>query len=206
MSTTTTTKSPDAVMRDVFGIGTRTAVANILGVYARATTSQRADGANWYREVGGQTVALAVRNDVSFETAAVVVAHLSAGTDWSINLTAASDVLAGRTMDSAPYLRWWDSVKRALAAIDASDPWSTFGSPAKTFSFAHNILGHSDYVTIDRWALRIATGDYTLSTLSSRKGAYEAMARCYRLAAKRAGISPSAMQAITWVVARGSAN
>ena len=93
-------------------------------------------------------------------------------------------------------------IDKARAAMVADDPWSTFGDGPKTKAFAANIIGDDHAVTVDVWAARIA--GITEEQLA-RVGVYEAVAHGYRLAAKRAGITPAQMQATTWVVIRGSA-
>jgi hypothetical protein len=93
---------------------------------------------------------------------------------------------------------------RAHKALNAAEPFDTFGKAAKkTRSFARNITGDVHAVTVDVWAARIAGVTEDQLKLV---GVYEAVAHCYRLAAKRAGIDPQQMQAITWIVIRGSAS
>jgi hypothetical protein len=48
--------------------------------------------------------------------------------------------------------------------------------------------------------------DADVMRMFARVGSYDALAHCYRLAAKRVGVSPAQIQAVTWVVVRGRAN
>jgi hypothetical protein len=90
--------------------------------------------------------------------------------------------------------------ERARSALTAPDPWSTFGPRAhKTRNFARNLLGNPDAVTVDAWTLRVVGED---ERTLRRNGVYDAIAAAYRSEARRAGMAPSALQAITWIGAR----
>ena len=57
-------------------------------------------------------------------------------------------------------------------------------------------------VCIDRHAVAVALGrpvSPTAQTYLQRKGSYDKVAQCYRIAAAEVGILPSQMQAITWL-------
>jgi hypothetical protein len=57
-------------------------------------------------------------------------------------------------------------------------------------------------VTVDVWIARVVgVTEQQLKLV----GVYEGIAHCYRLVAKRAGLDPAQVQAITWIVQRGSA-
>jgi hypothetical protein len=58
-------------------------------------------------------------------------------------------------------------------------------------------------VTVDVWAVRVALGTRPdAEQCLTRVGVYDALEHCYRLAAQRAGVDPTTMQATTWIVAR----
>jgi hypothetical protein len=105
------------------------------------------------------------------------------------------------------------SIAFAQSALDAyangGDPLATLNGP-KTSNFARNLLGDTDAVTIDAWAARVALpelGRKDVDRVMGRKGVYDGIAEAYRTAADRRGVSPSTMQATTWIVARnGRAN
>lgn len=174
-------------------------VSNILEVWGRATDANREDGAQWYLLAGTIVADLAAAHGVTLEQSAAVVAHLSPRTPWARNVAGAAAVLAGVTMAGLmPANR-----ARAEAAMADAAPLSTLKGP-KTRSFAANMLGDPDAVTVDVWALRVALGVRPdLELLISRKGVYDAIADCYRIAAARVGVTPATMQATTWIVARG---
>jgi hypothetical protein len=92
---------------------------------------------------------------------------------------------------------------RARRALEVADPEATFGKKAlKTLNFSRNISGCVNSVTVDVWAAKVVGVTEAQLKLT---GVYDAIAHCYRLAAKRAGIHPAQMQAICWIVVRGSA-
>lgn len=190
-------KHHDDILRRKCGTTTRTVTNRIMRVFARATESDVLAGKAWYHSAQAVARELADAGDISVTAAAAVIAHLSPRCPWDRNLKMARDlVLTGDTGG----LR--TNISKARRALIADDPWSTFGKGPKTRAFAANILGDEHAVTVDVWAARIAgVTEEQLGLV----GVYEAVSHAYRLAAKRAGITPAQMQAITWVVIRGSA-
>ena len=199
----TKVKNPDVLKRQA-GITTDQVVANILATWHLATDANREDGAQWYGLVRAALAEMAGGVGVSLETAAAVTAHLSPRMHWSKNLIAAHKVLhnlpvtgvMGRSLTAARF---------AIAAyLAGDDPLATLNGP-KVSSFAANMLGDDDAVTIDVWAARVAWPDFSKKELDlalDRVGVYDALAEAYRIAAARVGVSPSTMQATTWIVAR----
>lgn len=187
----------DAVLRVKANITTRTVTERIMRVFARATEDDILAGKGWYSEAQGVARELAEEAGMSVTAAAAVIAHLSPRCPWERNITMARELV--RTGDTKG-LR--GNIGKARRAMVADDPWSTFGNGPKTKAFAANIIGDDHAVTVDVWAARIA--GITEEQLGL-VGIYEAVSHAYRLAAKRVGITPAQMQAITWVVIRGSA-
>lgn len=187
----------DATLKRV-GLPTmRTLVARIVDTFDQAMPSDVEAGAAWYVEARELALSFA-NNGVDVERAACVISHLSPRTSWTRNVEGAVALLAygerGNGIIGANF-------ERAVSALAAEDPWSTFGPTApKTLNFARNIAGDDEAVTVDVWAARVVGCDE--STLS-RVGIYDAIAHAYRLAARRRGVSPATMQATTWIVARG---
>lgn len=197
-------RTPGQTLEHVFGITTRKAVSNILAMWDRANVNDVAAGRIWYREAGQYARDLADAFEVSAAHAATVIAHLSPRASWQANKDYAFAACRGKhSRPTACIGGNWD---RAVAALETTLPLVTLRGN-KTHAFALNILGDESAVTVDVWALRIALGDkYVRETADgqlARVGAYDAIAHAYRLAAKRAGVSPAVMQATTWCVARG---
>lgn len=168
------------------------------------------NGHRWYADGQAIVADIADRAGISVERAAVIVAHLSPRTRWSLNIAGAYQLAIQRQADGC----MGNNVARALVALDADDPWSTFGPTAhKTHRFARNLLGDCSVVTVDTWAVRVAMGrgwgvrgrtDRTddLDRLIVRPGIYAAIERAYLNAGRHAGLPGPVIQAITWIVAR----
>lgn len=188
--------SHDSTCRAVFGVTLETIVRRIVATFDRATSTDIEAGARWYDEAGA--LAADLSGEFSVDQCAVVIAHLSPRTTWARNV--ASATLLVKTGERYVGVIG-DLYERALASLEFADPFDSFGPGArKTQSFARNIAGDREAVTVDVWACRVANLD---ETKLSRKGAYDAVAHAYRLAARRRGVDPATMQATTWVVARG---
>ena len=197
---TTTKRTATQVLTSAFGISVREAVANILDAWNGSSSTDRAAGATWYASAKHHAETMSDSAGISIEAAAAVIAHLSPRTSWARNVAGAYALIETGV---APHCIGANA-DRARGALAAEDPMSTLHG-AKTAAFARNILGDQDAVTIDVWAVRIATGTVNENGLR-RAGAYEALAHAYRLAAKRVGVTPAVMQATTWVATRGRAN
>lgn len=186
--------SHDETMRKVFGITLETVVRRILATWDRASKSDVESGARWYDEAGDLATRLAAEHGHDVETVAGVIAALSPRTPWSRNVAGAVALLADPT-DPPTYL-----ISRNVATAQAILTGEIDGPTGpKTSAFARNIAGDRETVTVDVWACRVASLD---EDALSRKGAYDAVAHAYRLAARRRGVDPATMQATTWVVAR----
>lgn len=216
----------DAILRARAGISLETAVRRILRVWSRATAADIESGAVWYGADAGALVSdLARLGNVSRETAAAILSHLSPRTTWQRNVSAATALLSAygrggpdRCEDAFRAARtvgaMGANVERALGALaayaDGSDPLATFGPSAdKTRAFSANLLGDRDSVTVDVWAARIALdphwargADSDAERVLGLTGVYAAVAQAYRVAARRAGVDATTMQATTWIVVR----
>lgn len=171
-------------------------VDRILVAWSESTDGQREQGAAWYGEACTVAATLAAQSGHTVDAAAAVIAHLSPRTTWARNVSGATSLML---TGEAPGCMG-ANVERARKALVSDDPIGTLGGP-KTRSFALNITGDLDAVTVDVWALRVATGTDD-TRIINRKGGYDAVADAYREAARRAGVSPATMQATTWIVAR----
>jgi len=180
------------------GLSTAKVVNRILSTYSKASEDEILEGKAWYPSAFALAEELAEAGDMTVEQAGVMIAHLSPRLRWTKNVVAARALVA---TGKAPGV-FGKQTAKAIEAMTAVDPWVTFGKGPKTIAFAQNILGNEQAVTVDVWAARVA--GITEQELS-RVGVYEAVAHAYRLAAKRVGITPAQMQAITWVAIRNQA-
>lgn len=173
-------------------------VANILATWDRATDSDKEAGATWYQEAEILASELAADSGWTLEHAATVIAHLSQRQRWTRTVVGATALM--RYGDRASGMMS-GQFERAKAALTSDDPLGTLNGP-KTRSFAANIMGDREAVTVDVWGLRIAGVDESLNGGLGRRGRYESIADAYREAARQRGVDPVTMQATTWIVAR----
>lgn len=200
----------DKVLKSKAGATLLGCTDRIVRVFKQATPLQVEQGTTWYHD--GEVIAhdLARKAKIEVERAAIVIAHLSPQTSWARNIAGAYGlVLKGKALHCMS-----GNVERATVALEAEDPWDTFGERAlKTKRFARNLLGDTECVTVDVWALRIALGvgwgkkwrtgdDDGLDDIIKRVGVYEAIEHAYQRAAKRLQLQPTTVQATTWIVAR----
>jgi hypothetical protein len=199
---TTTKGAPVATLADILPSETAM-VRNILKVYRSATDAQRGQGMAWYDEAHSLAVALDPENPMR---AAGVISALSPRIQWSYNQKLAirlyaDGVLTGGCLPA--------NYTKANKIFNGADVMATLKAP-KTQAFAATIANPAgDHApVIDRHAFSVAVGYASTdddTSILGRKGAYDLFAGAYRKAAKRAGISPSQMQAVTWVVWRQTA-
>lgn len=171
---------------------------NILKVYRRATDAQRAQGMAWYSEA--HNLANRIADGDTWKGAGVIAAY-SPLTPWWRNVelaTASCETGIART-DSLG-----NSVRAARRILAGEHPLDVLNGD-KTRAFAQNIAlnGVSDAVTVDVHAFSIAQGmPIPSSQIKMGKRLYREIAQAYTNAAKREGVMPTQMQAITWVVWR----
>lgn len=158
-------------------------------------------GVDWYDEAN--EFAHSIKGGFTVEHSASVISHLSPRTNWKKNKQAAAMLMAGDQNVGLFYA----CVNRALMALDTNEPLNTFGKDAhKTRSFVNNILGNTDFVTIDTWMLNITHPHLTkkeANNLLKRKGEYDSISNSFRYAAKYVDLNPAQLQAILWVDIRG---
>lgn len=177
---------------------TRSVTDRIMSVWTRGSQADRQAGAVWYPTHEQLVDHLAGRAARTREAVAAVLAHLSPRTSWARAILGSRQLLIKGT--SMPGLMG-ANVARARAAMATTDPLATLNGP-KTRRFALNLLGDSQVVTVDIWAVRVALGDQYDGNVLRAAGMYEAIEHCYRLAARRVGVHPVTMQATTWITAR----
>lgn len=192
--------SHNQVLRASASTSTRAAADRISRVWDRADDETRQQGAAWYPTARAHADEIARLTGHDLVTVVVVIAHLSPRTSWKRNIEGARSLLTGG--DGHPCMR--ANVARARAAVGDWQPLMTLRGP-KISSFAINILGDGNEVTVDSWAARLAFGlkgrdaGVQADKVLSRVGVYDAVAHSYRVAARRYGVRPDVMQAATWL-------
>lgn len=171
--------------------------SNLRNVYRAATADQIDSGMHWYESGESFVTDLALRSGHTREQIACAVAHLSPRQSWVRNKAMTTElVTTGTTRGLGACIR------RAETALVSSDPLATVRGP-KTNSFARNLLGLYDSVTVDVWAYRAACPTGNVENMGPRE--YREIAQAYIDTAKFFGVSPAQFQAIVWVTVRGNA-
>lgn len=171
-------------------------ISNIIKVYNSATPAQRRAGAEWYRRAHELADFLSEGDVVR---GAGVIAALSANKAWDLNQRLARDAFAGNAHGHTA-----ENLAKVAKIMAGVAPEDVLPMGMKTGNFYRCILDPNDAeaVCIDRHAHDIAVGspqgdaDRGLSA----KGRYAVLSLAYRNAAAKLGITPSVLQATTWVV------
>lgn len=204
MTTTTTTRATGLAKS---GYRKSDIVARIVRHYRAASLDTIHAGRQWYATAQDVAVDIAETTDTRIDTVAGVIAALSPQTRWQANVDAARMICeSGQRYPGM--LK--SNHQRALDVLGSDDPTGTaLGKGNKVHAFAENILGDTETVTVDVWAVRAAIGSkspVSLDVLLKRAGVYADIADCYRRAARIVNETPRELQAIVWVHVRGNAN
>lgn len=183
-------------------------VTNILATFAQAEDENESyeEGIGWYHVAHSIAHELAADNGVSFEVAAGVLAVLSPSTNWSRNIELAADMLSEGDCAHA-YGECIEKARRIMAG-ESFDSVMIIGRKVRNFYACIVNPSNPGAVCVDRHAVVLATGR-PLSDLDGwldLVGTYQLTAAAYRTAARKVGIRPSQMQAITWCQHRRNTN
>jgi hypothetical protein len=178
-----------------------TMAENVLATYRTASDAQRGDGILWY--AGAHALAVTLARSAGHETlrAAGVISALSPRMPWERNQKLAIRTYAEGGISNGALgvsVRKADAIYRGASVLD------TLKAP-KTKAFAVIIADPTNTydVVIDRHAMSIAHGRRVNNDeMAAPKRRYQTYADAYRKAAAEIGITPSQMQAITWVAWR----
>ena len=179
----------------------------VLATYAQASPLELEDGARWYAEAQRISADLGFRYGVSTHTAAGVISAMSPRTQWQVNLDFADRLLASAWLGESgpPAVHTTKGRAKAWLIVQGAEPMGVLnkGGAGKTTSFYRAIMGEAIPV-VDVWAARCAEGkDFRDRAPEGRR--YREIEKAYLMAARVAGVGASEMQAVTWIVTRGSA-
>ena len=192
-------------------------ISAILGTYASAYPHEVSDGALWYSRAHKFCNKVAALTGKRPETVAAIVARISPRIRWQLNKVAALEIASEKPSSACDDI-FSDNVNRALeiSALDSQEAIALQVLPilpkyprAKISRFYRNILAPSDSyaVTVDTWAAKIWIGeDIQAPTIRIDTKVSARIRADYRSAAALVGISPQALQAITWVAAHRIVN
>jgi hypothetical protein len=168
-------------------------VDTYLEIANRATLGQVEQATKWYLDA--ETIAREVSTNlnVSLEIGATIVSAFSPRERWSRNVSNAIKFSLGKELTGV----LGNNIRMANAGM-------TLGFEAlkgsKTNAFAKAIAGNENAVVIDVWMLR-ALG---IEKKTPSQSVYNEMANAVTVVANLHGMTPRAMQALIWIVVRGS--
>lgn len=164
---------------------------------ASATADEWDAAAAWYpeRAAGVVDALLAIRPEWSRATACGVLSAFSPRCTWQQNVTRAVEYAE---RGDSPGLR--DHVAAADRCVIAGTYEGALTAP-KTLEFARAIDGCGDAVVVDTWMMTAAMSDRDAPTL----GQYRQIAGWVRALAVEYGTDARTMQALVWILVRGSA-
>jgi hypothetical protein len=183
-------------------------VRNILKVYRRATTEDTVNGLEWYDRARRMSIAIADKTRLPVNTVIGVMAALSPNNRWERNVKD-TETMCQAWVDGGDIqdfkVSCYNTMKQKAWSIlednlTEDDDILTRLNGQKIRSFYSNIRGLSE-VTIDGHALNIALGirqGLTSDKTNMGKKLYREMQEAYVKAAKRVGVKPHELQAITW--------
>lgn len=183
-------------------------VRNILKVYRRATSEDVANGLEWYDRAKRYASIISNLSGVNLNTVVGVMAALSPNNRWERNVKDTERMVWAwvKGEDLSDFkVSCYNTMKAKAWSIledDLTDDTDilTRLNGQKIRSFYSNIRG-LDEVTIDGHAYNIALGirqGLTSDKTNMGKKLYRDMQSAYVKAAKRVGIKPHELQAITW--------
>lgn len=170
-------------------------VDNFEALLTKATFGMAEQAATWYLDAERVAEEVARNLDTTLEVGASVVSAFSPRERWSLNVAKAIKFSLGE-----PVVALGNNIRMANASLE-------LGFDAlkglKTNAFAKAIAGNQNAVVVDVWMMRAA--GFT-DKLSPTQKQYHAIEEALRKVATKHGMTPRAMQALLWIVIRGSAN
>ena len=176
---------------------------NITRLFRTATTEQIVAGAAWYEDAYAVASALAVKNGVTVEIAAGVIAAVSPLNSWGANVNLAARILAAGGLSSG-YLTL--GLNKATAILKGADILKTLNGE-KISNFYLSIVSQGRKgVCIDRhsWSLSVNVR-YAEGNIPNIKGkryaaAVAAHVQAAKILSREYGfeITPAQVQSVTW--------
>lgn len=184
------TKSPLEALYPLF-------VANLVKLYRSTSPATRETGRAWYPNARRIVRDLAATHARPETQVADVIAALSPQCEWTRNVVAAENLLAGNTVAVVgPYRANILKAQRILHS--GADIATVFPKGPKVNCFASNLAGDDWLVTVDTHAAQAARNCPTWFPGLSM-APYQVIAQAYQRAATRCGETPAAFQAIIWL-------
>ena len=162
-------------------------------IASKATYGQIEQASKWYIDAEKIADKVADNLGISLENAASVISAFSPRERWTANVAKSIAFSLGQTPVGLT-----NNLRMARAAVSIG--FDALKGP-KTNAFARAIAGDENAVVVDVWMMR-ALG---LEKKSPNKEEYKTIARAIKTVAAEFGMTPRAMQALIWIIVRGSA-
>lgn len=162
-------------------------------IASKATYGQIEQASKWYIDAEKVADKVADNLGISLENAASVISAFSPRERWTANVAKSIAFSLGQTPVGLT-----NNLRMARAAVSIG--FDALKGP-KTNAFARAIAGDENAVVVDVWMMR-ALG---LEKKSPNKEEYKTIARAIKTVATEFGMTPRAMQALIWIIVRGSA-
>jgi hypothetical protein len=158
------------------------------------TLGQVEQAALWYADAEKVAHEVARNLDTSLEVGASVISAFSPRERWASNLEKAVAFSLGKKVTGLS-----NNLKMANASLHLG--FDALKGP-KTNAFARAIAGDQNAVVVDVWMARAAQ----LETDSPNKTQYAEVSQAVKRVSARYGMTPRTMQALLWILVRGSAS
>ena len=165
-----------------------------LGLVLEASFGQVEQASLWYADAEKVAHEVARNLDTTLEVGASVVSAFSPRERWATNIEKAVAFSLGQKVVGLP-----NNLKMAEASLILG--FDALKGP-KTNAFARAIAGDQNAVVVDIWMMRAAG----LSVDSPNKTQYTEISQAIKRVANRFQMTPRSMQALIWIMVRGSAN
>ena len=189
---------------------------NILACYQAANESDRNEGLFWYAQAHEQAELLSARYGITVEQSAGVIAAISPGLQWGLNVLQAEQLIKAHLEGTAiPMIGVYGkgNIHKAIAILSGTAPLDALPiTGPKVRAFYSCILDpkSSLEVCIDRHAKCLALNESATKNGYASNDANAIVTRAeypyyvwhYRKLAERLGLIPHQLQAIVWIAWR----
>lgn len=173
-------------------------VTNITSIYLLATALDIDVGSHWYLRAYSLVLEWADTFNRPIANVACVIAALSPQLEWNRNLIIADDLLHGHPPSIGGAIRRNIRLAERIRDDRATDTANYFKQGCKVRSFAVNLAGNFDIVTVDTHSAQIAAGSPLANLRVDTWKKYQPVHDAYVNAARLARLQPAILQAIVW--------
>lgn len=184
---------------------------NLMAAYLRAAQWDRENGLSWYQDAHNIALGLSERYALTINQACGVIAALSPGLQWELNVSQATEFIDawhnGARGKYLPRVGTYGTrnIRKCVAILSGKEPLDVLPATGpKVRNFYACILdpSTSDSVCIDRHAKCCAYGRANTENSLVRPSEYDYIADHFRACARKLGLTPNQFQATVWVVWR----